>query len=603
MGRTSPLIHKLPNRMDVLYFAFSNSQTDPLPNLQQEYTRVQDTLSPRAYRQDYFLKMHPFSTIPQVCSTIALYRERLLLFHYSGHADRDVLLLEGELARAEGLVQLLGKCPRLKLVFLNGCSTDGMVDALLRVGVKTVIATSAKVEDKSACTFSTTFYEAMERGEILDQAFELAKATLQTGTAVTIHRGPLMPDDGAGPARWGLFYTPEQETAVVNTKLPQAGTAPPDPNFEPNRELLDTLFDTLGEVHPMVRPMKEREERGEFVEEGKKQTEILNALPIPIAEHLRKLLCPVGSETDGFDQISLRRLEQITTVYQMSMEMLAFTLIAQVWEVLLDQEEAIGAFPQDVQVSLRAFFATPQAERKAFDYIPLIRQLRQYLDERKVAYFVQELGALADWFQEKAEFAAACDYLFFVRRQVNAGLIGNTDIPEMCRRAEHSLSVFLADLGFLAKYTLASVKDIDIRKYRHQKQATYNHALVKLMRVMGKLEVNQYVLDKFLDNRAVMLVKDEGMRFDKNTRQFRGQELSFLSLSPFVIDENAFIENTDISKLYFFEYLDAANGRYYFKYVKKPDEDTLLEVKAASKFDAVKEQFDVFRTQVLGAAL
>ncbi|MEY4134269.1 MAG: hypothetical protein RL386_619 [Bacteroidota bacterium] len=586
--------------MAVLYFAFSNSQTDPLPNLQAEYTDLQDILSPRAYRQHYFLKMHPFSTIAQVCSTIALYRERLFLFHYSGHADRDILLLEEELARAEGLVQLLGNCPQLKLVFLNGCSTDGMVEALLRAGVKAVIATSAKVDDKTAHTFSNTFYAAMERGETLDKAFDLAKATLQTGTAITIHRGIMMPGDDPKQAKWGLFYTPEQETTAVNTKLPEATVAPPDPNFEPNRQLLDTLFATLAEVHPKVRGLQELEARGEHVEEGDKQKEILNALPIPIAEHLRKLLCPVGTETDGFDQVGLRRLEQITTVYQMAMELLAFTLIAQVWEVLLDQEEAAGSFPQEMQDSLRAFFATPQADRKSFDYIPLIRQLRRYLDDRKVAYFIQELGTLTDWFQEKAAFAAACDYLFFVRRQISAGLIGNADIPEMCRRAEHSLSLFLADLGFLAKYTLASVKDIDIRKYRHQKQATYNHALVKLMRVMGKLEENKYVLDKFLDNRSVMLVKDQGMRFDSKTRQFYGQELAFLSLAPFVIDENAFIENTDISKLYFFQYLDAANGRYYFKHVKKPEEDTLLEVSAASKFDAVKEQFDVFCAQVLG---
>jgi len=590
--------------MDVLYFAFSNSQTDPLPNLQQEYTSLQDTLTARAYRQDYFLKMHPFSSIPQVCNTIALYRERLLLFHYSGHADRDVLLLEEEWGRAEGLVQLLGQCPRLKLVFLNGCSTDGMVQALIGAGVKTVIATAAKVDDRTACGFSIAFYAALERGETLGQAFELASGTVQAGAVVTIYRGILTPDNGVGEARWGLFYTPEQETKALKTKLPQASIVPPDPDFEPNKELLDTLYDILGTIHPKVKKLKHLEAQDEYVEEGDKQKEILNALPIPIAEHLRKLLCPVSSEAmDGFDRVSLQRLEQITTVYHMAMELLAFTLIAQIWEVLLDQEEALGSFPKDLQDSLRAYFAASPAERRSFDYILFIRQLRQYLDTRKVAYFVEELGSLAERFQKKTEFAAACDYLYFVRRQVNTRLVGNEDIPEMCQRAEHSLSIFLADLGFLAKYTLASVKDIDIRKYRHQKQATYNHALVKLMRVMGKLEVNQYVLDKFLDNRAVMLVKDEGMQFDKATKQFRGQELSFLSLAPFVIDENAFIKNTDISKLYFFEYLDDANGRYYFKYVKKPEGDMLLEVSATSKLEPVKEQFDVFRVQVLGAQL
>lgn len=588
--------------MDVLYFAFSNSQTSPLPNLQTEYSRLQDILAPRAYRQDFYLNMHPFASIPHVCRTIALYRERLVLFHYSGHADRDILLLEEELARAEGLVHLLGKCPKLKLVFLNGCSTDGMVGALLNAGVKLVIATSAKVDDITASKFSICFYEGLERGETIDQAFELAKGMIQTGVALTIHRDILLLDDDTRQARWGLFYKSEQEKTAVSTKLPQATYTHPNPHFEPNRLLLDTLYETLGSIHPEVRNIKERESQGDFVEEGDKQIAILNALPIPIAEHLRKLLCPAGTEVDGFDRVSLRRLEQITTVYHLSMELLTFTLIAQIWEVLLDKEEGEVWLPVELQDSIHSYLAYTQPGRKSFDHIPFIRQLRQYLDEQKVDYFVQDLGAMVEQFHKKEAFGTACDYLYFVRRQVSTGQIGNADISEMCQRAEHSLSTFLAELGFLAKYTLASVKNIDILKFRHQKQATYNHALVRLMRVMGKLDDKHYVLDKFMDNRAVMLIKEVGLTKEKEKNQFRGQELSFLSLAPFVIDENAFIDNTDISKLYFFSTMDTEHGYYYYQYVKKPEEDTLLEVSAATPlFKVVKEQFDVFRTQVLGA--
>jgi hypothetical protein len=589
--------------MDVLYFAFSNSQTDPLPSLQQEYVSLQDKLCERAYRQDYYLKMDPFATIQGVCKAISLYRDRLFLFHYSGHADRDSLLLEDEMARAEGLVQLLGKCPALKLVFLNGCSTDGMVEALLSAGVKTVIATSTKVGDQLATDFSISFYDEMEKGATIDQAFGLAMGVVATIRDVTIHRGILQEKNDTGQAQWGLFYKEEQNMNAATTVLPRAIPHIPLPEFELNKELLDTLYETLGVVHPRVIELMEREAMGEFVEEGDKQKEILNALPIPIAEHLRKLLCPVGTETDGFDKVSLRRLEQITTVYQMSMELLAFTLVAQIWEELLHRDETVKSLPPELTVMLRTYFESPDIDRKSFDYVPYIRELREHLAKHNMAYFVEELGDLARHFYKEAEFAVACDYLYFVRRQIAAKSIGNVDILDMCRRAEHSLSVFLSRLGFLAKYTLASVKDIDIRKYRHQRQATYNHALVKLMRVMGKLEVNQYVLDKFLDNRSVMLVKDQGMQYDKESRQFHGAELSFLSLAPFVIDENAFIENTDISKLYFFSRLDVVNGCYYYKYVKKPEEkDALLEVSANTpKFEVVREQFNEFRTQVLGA--
>ena len=78
-----------------------------------------------------------------------------------------------------------------------------------------------------------------------------------------------------------------------------------------------------------------------------------------------------------------------------------------------------------------------------------------------------------------------------------------------------------------------------------------------------------------------------------------GEGLQFLNLSPFIIDQNAFEENTDISKLYFFDRFDVGADRCYYRHVKKPVEDRPLEVMAASKYDMVKEQFDAFQQLVL----
>ena len=582
--------------MDVLYLAFSNSQTEPLPSLQSEYTKLQEILLPRAYRQHFFLDMQPFATIPIVCQAIASHRERLIVFHYSGHAGRDNLLLNEELARAEGLVQLLGKCPRLRVVLLNGCSTYGMVQALLKAGIPAVLATSSKVDDLTATNFSVSLYKALEQGDSLENAFTMAKGHVLTMADIPFYRGILEPETEQKQGQWGLYFNSEKAS---DFSLPQSTQVVQSPNFTPNQELLETLYTSLATIHPRVRDLKQREDDGEYIPEGDKQKEILNALPIPIAEHLRKLLCPVEVEADGFDTVSLRRLEQTTTVYQMAMEFLAFILISQIWEVWLQKPEAAASLPRNLKEGLRRYVDMPALERKVLDYVPFLLQLREYLDVYPEAYFVEELRKWAAEIIHVPEYASACEYLSFLRRQTVAKNIAQGDIPEMCQRAEHSLSKFLSELCFLAQYTLASVKHIDIQKFRHQQEATYNHAIVKLMRVMGKLEVNRYVLDKFLDNRGVMLVKDAAVKFDSQKKQFLGGNVPFLNLAPFVMDENAFIENTDISKLYFFSFLDRAKGTYYYKYVKKPEEDTPLEVSLTSKFDIVKEQFDAFLNRVL----
>lgn len=122
------------------------------------------------------------------------------------------------------------------------------------------------------------------------------------------------------------------------------------------------------------------------------------------------------------------------------------------------------------------------------------------------------------------------------------------------------------ELGFLARYTLAAVRMIDVVKFRHYKTAKFRHALVNLVKVMGGLELQEELLDKFMDSRSVLLLK-------KSETQ-----TTYINLSPFVIDENAFEEDPpDVSKVFFFYYYDRAQDKYAFRHVNKPG-DKPLEV-------------------------
>ena len=114
--------------MDTLFLSFANQQHEILPTLQEEDDALYRLLAPRAQAQHFLLHRDSYVTLDKLPSYLTLYRDTLSIFLFSGHAGRDRLLLGGGgIANSDGVAQMLGQCPQLKLVMLNGCSTEGQV--------------------------------------------------------------------------------------------------------------------------------------------------------------------------------------------------------------------------------------------------------------------------------------------------------------------------------------------------------------------------------------------------------------------------------------------------------------------------------------------
>ncbi|GAB3921768.1 CHAT domain-containing protein [Larkinella terrae] len=134
--------------------------------------------------------------------------ENLTIFHYSGHASQTHFVLTDGNYNQNQLIKLLsGKKP--KLIFLNGCSTYGYVEALLDNGVGAVIATSTAVPDGQASKFAKDFYYAFTKPlRTLEQAFDEAVSTLPklAGHQSLYLRGSLSTESPETPCAWGLYY-------------------------------------------------------------------------------------------------------------------------------------------------------------------------------------------------------------------------------------------------------------------------------------------------------------------------------------------------------------------------------------------------------------
>ena len=104
---------------------------------------------------DYNIYRQSMSSVDKISQALTDHQDEISIFLFSGHAGLKHLLLDDQLARAEGIAHSLSLCPNLKLVMLNGCSTMGHVKLLLGKGIPMVIATSAPVDDNSCLLYTS----------------------------------------------------------------------------------------------------------------------------------------------------------------------------------------------------------------------------------------------------------------------------------------------------------------------------------------------------------------------------------------------------------------------------------------------------------------
>jgi hypothetical protein len=320
-----------------------------------------------------------------------------------------------------------------------------------------------------------------------------------------------------------------------------------------------------------------------------------------VASHLQKLLCPVESEIEGFDKMSQARLEQIAAVFHASTEFMTHIMLSQLWEAR--QQGKYQSLPESLLKLLKAHFQWSSHERASQEHIPLVQAIREFLDslaEDSYPYFMEEIEELKLVFQAETPFRKACAYLANLRRQTLEKTIEEGDIPDLCEEAEQQLCAFFQELGFLHRYALTSIQNIDIRKFRHQKEAVFRHELVKLMRAFGKGEQIYYDLAEYLDNRGVALVKGRVKVQDAKKRQFTADDLAYLNLSPFLIDQNAFAQNTDLSNLLEFSAFRQGMDSFIYQSVKRPESrKDQQEILPEGAYASVYEQLQAYQREIL----
>ena len=219
----------------VAILAYSHDPSGALPEIRKEMASVE-----KLFLETNLDSYPDPQTTPEKLEALWLkYRERVLMFHFGGHAGPSVLQLNQDdftarIVFSQGVSDFIGRfCPNVKLVFLNGCATEDQALYFLQNGVSAVIATEMPVKDEVASCFAERFYTFFLKNKLsLRDAFDAAQMSLTrkfgtskiTDNAGNVNVELLVDDENVrGPLQIGKKIPNNTDLYILKTHPAQAG--------------------------------------------------------------------------------------------------------------------------------------------------------------------------------------------------------------------------------------------------------------------------------------------------------------------------------------------------------------------------------------------
>ncbi|MCP4152866.1 MAG: CHAT domain-containing protein [bacterium] len=571
----------------VIVLAFANDKDNYLPMIARENKNLYKSL--QTHHDNGYIQLHREvnTSVEDIFQTFNDYPDRIAIFHYGGHAGGTHLQLEtvtgeSQPAFAPGLAELLGQQNQLQLVFLNGCATLKQVEQMHSAGVKAVIATTVPIEDKTATEFAEQFYYALAAGAAVQVAFDRAKAFIKTRYGKRINRYAYRAVHWAGKDKaakpeppWGLYFD-ENSPEGLQWKLPTSnrdsiiirGGSASTPGVNVNTLLMETLFNEIT-AYGKEKPAK--------MDWRKIRKAVIDGFPVPVGEQLRLLFFS--------NTIDVQRLKQLVITYQITMEMICFTLMSQLWDARIETPDLV--IHEDYLTVFNSFFTLGPESVATYDYVTLTAALLGIFEENGIDCFIAEFSTLKENLRPEDEFYKSHLFMEAMKREIREDRVKADEIEEFCKRGEAHLGTILKRLAFLVNYRMSSVKTIEVIKRRH-KEAYYNHNNVYLDRITEGLADEPAAFKTFTDNSSVIFL---------DNRENDNEVAGYLSLSPFIIDENA-LTGDECSKLFFYSHREEVQGevRYVYTFVDNPEESLVI---SDDKYPQVKELMEEFKERTL----
>ncbi|WP_083822618.1 CHAT domain-containing protein [Haliscomenobacter hydrossis] len=229
----------------VAMFTFANEQNGQsyLRNLPVEYQDLVAIFSAKIQSGQNLELVHRTNSTYRILLDLLqqqYHQERIVFFHFGGHAGNEGLQVEEDGAGSakmspEAIVSALSVHKNtLKFVFLNACHTQEIGRALLDAGIPVVIGTSSSVSDQVAIQLAVRFYKGISENLSVQQAWDQASLEVQDLKTGQLRKASgvesdedeetllswVLMDQGNEAAKAALSWTLSQSTADLLLGLP-----------------------------------------------------------------------------------------------------------------------------------------------------------------------------------------------------------------------------------------------------------------------------------------------------------------------------------------------------------------------------------------------
>ncbi len=603
--------------LPIFHFTYADPHSD-LPNIRVERKAHFDLFIPRLTKSGYHFVQNFDFRQNDLQFGLENFLQDLTIFHFSGHAGMSEIVLEDGSAFIKGLGAQMARAlskvpmPRLVLVFLNGCSTRFMKDALLDAGVPLVIGTSAPVEDKKAADFSIDFYTGLLGGSSIGDSFEQAVRKLHTyHQGIEVFRGIQPADYGENEPLWGIFFR-EQKKGLLSWQLPLPpdGILPGHETFEINSILRSAIYHALLTVGDRsILDLEKRRTEGENIDELIDIC-LLSGFPGLIYNHMFWLLKPDPEDKLGKGELYPKHLDNIYNLYQSLSELMFLVMISQLWDICLEDDSEQSEQEQGPRLPvenseikdqlelIRDFFSTTRRDRRYFDYIPRIRAIRQIFDKAGKQYFIEELETLKKDLESDEDFIACYHFFNQLREDLKNGnylIFSLLSWEAKCEEAEKHLGYFFQKISFCARYDFAILKNIELYFPRYKRKHSFTYHLLKFPKNgSNKYQPSSPPLDGFASVKSIVMLKSETIQ--KGGESLSGQ----INLYPFMVDYNVDDPRSEKGNVIIFSHFDKTTGNYKFEEAIESNKEKPI-MSGHSLFKDIHASLNAFSNALFGS--
>lgn len=547
----------------VFFFASANRPDDPLKALARESDFIRRALM--KHRHDFHIQIEhePFITLDRLSYYLIEFNQTIQLFHFSGHAASDHLILEEETADGQRISELLAKQENLRLVFLNGCNTERTARKLLELGLSAVIGTTRAVPDGLAEKMARYFYHALAEGMSIKAAFQHALTIQKAEESQDKIRGEGKKKKDQNSLYFIAYRDEEAGNWVIPTDsyreivVPGASHIHNFKRSPVNQELIARLWEILAPFSEELEFFHLQQQRDRQIDFRIIRRTITDTLPAPVGEQVRKLFAAEHHiDSANMRSFTSQRLDQIILTYDSLVQLVAYIMLAQLWDAKISDRDL--RVPRIQASVIRQFFTMSSHELSSYDYIKLIRAIRIIFDENDIPYFIEEIARTKKALYEDENFIHAYRFMQYMREQRphKGRQLGPEEIESYCVQGEKHLGDIFRHFGFCAKYSFHTVKQINLIRPRHR-TPMYRHITVKLDTITAGFLDEESLYQHHLDDNSVILVKEP----------LNSNQQEFLNLSPFVIDEHA-LKQKELSRIFYFHYYDFNQQTIHYKLAK-----------------------------------